>query len=77
MLRLTDFETVQENAGEYYMSTKRQDEYNCVKKQRRIIFITAHSENMGEGYIVMRVVNKETYVAKSVKTCSYLFTSRI
>jgi hypothetical protein len=40
------------------MSTKRQDEYNCVKEQRRIIFITAHSENMGEGYVVMRVVNK-------------------
>jgi len=58
MLRLTDFKTAQGNAGEYYMSTKRQDEYNCVKEQRRIIFITAHSENMGEGYVVMRVVNK-------------------
>jgi len=58
MLRLTDFKTVQGNTGEHYMSTKRQDEYNCVKEQRRIIFITAHSENMGEGYVVMRVVNK-------------------
>ena len=58
MLRLTDFKTAQGNVGEHYMSTKRQDEYNCVKEQRRIIFITAHSENMGEGYVVMRVVNK-------------------
>jgi len=58
MLRLTDFETPQGNIGEHYMSTRRQDEYNCVKGQRRIIFITAHSENMGEGYVVMRVVKK-------------------
>jgi hypothetical protein len=58
MLRLTDFKTVQGNTDEHYMSTKRQDEYNCVKEQRRIIFITAHSENMAEGYVVMRVVNK-------------------
>ncbi len=58
MLRLTDFETAQGNIGEHYMSTRRQDEYNCVIEQRRIIFITAHTENMGEGYVVRSVVNK-------------------
>ena len=58
MLRLTDFKTAQGNTGEHYMSTKRQDEYDCVREQCRIIFVTALSEKMGEGYVVMRVVNK-------------------
>ncbi len=58
MLRLTDFMTVQGNTGEHYMSTKRQDEYDCVRERRRIIFVAAHSKKMGEGYVVIRVINK-------------------
>jgi hypothetical protein len=58
MLRLTDFKTVQGNTGEHYMSTKRQDEYDCVRERRRIIFVAAHSKKMGEGYVVIRVINK-------------------
>jgi hypothetical protein len=58
MLRLTDFETAQGNIGEHYMSTKRQDEYDCVRERRRIIFVAAHSKKMGEGYVVIRVINK-------------------
>ncbi len=58
MLRLTDFKTVQISDGKHYLSTQRQDEYDCVKEQRRIIFVNAYTENMGEGYVVMRVVNK-------------------
>jgi len=38
MLRLTDFKTVQGNAGKQYMSTKRQHEYDCKEEQHRIIF---------------------------------------
>ncbi len=57
MLRLTDFKTVQGNIGEHYMSTKRQDEYDCVRERRRIIFVAAHSKKMGEGYVVIRVIN--------------------
>jgi len=57
MLRLTDFKVVQGNIGEHYMSTKRQDEYDCVRERRRIIFVAAHSKKMGEGYIVIRVIN--------------------
>ena len=52
MLRLTDFKTAQGSTGTQYLSTKRQDEYDCVKKQRRIVYVTAYSENMGAGYIV-------------------------
>ena len=58
MLRLTDFKAVQGNIGEHYMSTKRQDEYDCVRERRRIIFVAAHSKKMGEGYVVIRVINK-------------------
>ena len=58
MLRLTDFNSVQISDGHYYLSTQREDEYDCVKEQRRIIFVNAYTKNMGEGYLVMKVVNK-------------------
>ena len=58
MLRLTDFKTVQGNTGEHYMSTKRQDEYDCVRERRRIIFVVAYSKKMGEGYVVIRAISK-------------------
>lgn len=58
MLRLTDFKTAQGRTGSKYLSTKRQDEYDCIKKQHRIIYVNAYSENMGTGYIVTKVVNE-------------------
>jgi surface-adhesin protein E len=58
MLRLTDFKAAQRIDSKYYLSTKRQDEYDCVKEQYRIIYVNAYTENMGEGNVVMRVVNK-------------------
>jgi hypothetical protein len=58
MLRLTDFKIAQGSTGTKYLSTKRQDEYDCVKKQHRIIYVTAYSKNMEKGYIVMKVVNE-------------------
>lgn len=61
MLRLTDFKTVQRIDSKYYLSTKRQDEYDCVKEQYRIIYVNAYTENMGEGNVVMKVVNKPGY----------------
>jgi len=41
MFRLTDFKTVQISDDQHYLSTERQDEYDCVKEQRRIIFVNA------------------------------------
>lgn len=58
MLRLTNFKTVQISNSQRYLSTQRQDEYDCVKEQHRIIFVNAYTENMGEGYVIMRVVNR-------------------
>jgi hypothetical protein len=58
MLRLTDFKSAQRIDTKYYLSTKRQDEYDCVKEQYRIIYVNAYTENMGEGNVVMRVINK-------------------
>jgi hypothetical protein len=58
MLRLTDFKVAQRIDIKYYLSTKRQDEYDCVKEQYRIIYVNAYTENMGGGNVVMKVVNK-------------------
>ena len=58
ILRLTDFKAVQRIDSKYYLSTKRQDEYDCVKDQYRVIYVNAYTENMGKGYVVMKVVNK-------------------
>ena len=58
MLRLTDFRTAQRIDSKYYLSTLRQDEYDCVKEQHRIIYANAYTESMGEGNVVMKVVNK-------------------
>lgn len=43
MLRLTDFKTAQRIDSKYYLSTKRQDEYDSVKEQYRIIYVNAYT----------------------------------
>ena len=58
MTRLTNFKTVQRINGKYYLSTKRQDEYDCPEQRYRIIYVNAYTENMGEGNVVIRVINK-------------------
>ena len=58
MLRLSNFKTVQKINSTYYLSTKRQDEYDCLKERYRIVYVNAYTENMGEGSVVIRVINK-------------------
>ena len=58
MIRLTNFKTAQRINGKSYLSTKRQDEYDCLKQRYRIIYVNAYTENMGEGKVVIRVINK-------------------
>ena len=58
MIRLTNFKTAQRINGKSYLSTKRQDEYDCLKQRYRIIYVNAYTENMGEGNVVIRVINK-------------------
>ena len=58
MIRLTNFKTAQRINGKSYLSTKRQDEYDCLKQRYRIIYVNAYTENMGDGKVVIRVINK-------------------
>jgi hypothetical protein len=55
MMRLTDFKTVQENAGKQYMSTKKQHEYDCKKERVRTLWSTFYSKNMGDGDVIADV----------------------
>lgn len=52
MLSLIDHKAVTSNAGMTYLSVKAQHEYDCKKGSVRILFSSAHSENMGKGIIV-------------------------
>ncbi len=47
---LTDYNTPQTGAGgKMYWSEKMQTEFNCVDKQRRVLYSSIHAEKMGEG----------------------------
>jgi len=58
MWRLTDFKTAQGNTGKHYMSSKRQDEYDCKEERLRIIALVVYSKNMGKGKVVGSTDNK-------------------
>ena len=54
---LTDYNSVQENVGETYLSAKSQNEYDCTEEQERILYYSWHSENMGKGDVVHAMKN--------------------
>ncbi len=58
MWRLIDYKTAKDAAGKQYMSTKRQDEYDCKEERLRIISLVAYSKNMGKGKVVGTADNK-------------------
>lgn len=48
---LLDFKTVQTVAGNSFLSTKAQDEYDCAEERMRNLAITNFSGNMGRGKV--------------------------
>jgi hypothetical protein len=49
---LTDFNAVEEHKGDKFLSIKAQEQYDCKEEQRRLLYFSRHSENMGGGGIV-------------------------
>jgi len=49
---LIDFNSVQEDSGDKYLSSKSQEEYDCKEEQIRLLYFSWHSENMGKGEVV-------------------------
>jgi len=49
---LENFNSVQEFSGDKYLSQKAQDEFDYKEEQRRLLYFTWHSENMGGGHTV-------------------------
>ena len=43
-----------ESNDEFSMSTREQEEFDCKKEQTRTLYISTHSENMGEGELIFR-----------------------
>ncbi len=52
MWALYDYKTMQESAGDKYLSEKSQYEYDCLEEQIRTPFNEWFSENMGKGEVV-------------------------
>ncbi len=52
MWMLFDFNAVRETEGDKYLSSKAQYEYDCKEEQKRILYFSWHSENMGRGDVV-------------------------
>jgi hypothetical protein len=49
---LYDFKNVQEGAGDRYMSSTFQGEYDCKEVKGRVLAYTWYSENMGGGNVI-------------------------
>jgi len=52
MWMLYDFYSVEEAAGEKYLSHKGQSGYDCKEEQGKTLYFSRHSENMGGGDVV-------------------------
>jgi len=52
MWGLMDYNSVNEGAGYKYLSSKAQNEFDCKEEQRRTLYFSWHSENMGGGDVV-------------------------
>ncbi len=52
MWSLIDFNSVQEDAGDKFLSSKSQNEYDCKEERIRTLYFSWHSENMGGGDVV-------------------------
>ena len=52
MWRLADFNSVQEDHGDKFLSSKSQHEFDCKEEQKRTLYFSWHSENMGGGDVV-------------------------
>lgn len=52
MVSLIDHKTALSRAGKTFMSVKAQHQYDCEGSQVRMLFSSAHSENMGKGEVV-------------------------
>ncbi len=52
MWDLLDFKAALEIHKKQYLSQKSQTEHDCKEEQSRILYVTAHSENMGAGVVV-------------------------
>ena len=51
MWYLSDFKTIQTVAGNSYLSSKLQDEYDCTEERHRLLTYTDFSGNMGSGTV--------------------------
>jgi hypothetical protein len=49
---LINYKTARTEAGKKFVSVKAQHEFNCTDGQVRKLFLSAHSEKMGNGEIV-------------------------
>ena len=54
---LENFNSVQELSGDKYLSQKAQNEFDYKEEQRRLLYFTWHSENMGGGHRSIWEVN--------------------
>ena len=52
MWHLFDFETIQTIAGDSFLSSKSQHEYDCAEELDRLVAFTRFSGNMGSGMVV-------------------------
>lgn len=53
MWSLIDYNLVQEiSANTKFLSQKSQQEYDCKEEQRRTLYFSWHSENMGKGDVI-------------------------
>ena len=53
MWMLHDFKAPEKDAdGQLYLSVKEQKEFDCRQEQRRTLYFSYHSENMGNGNII-------------------------
>lgn len=54
MLALFDYKKPGEISEGTYRSSRMEDEYDCENEQRRRVFLSAHSGQMGDGDVVLR-----------------------
>lgn len=49
MRSLHDYQAAAKAAGNAFLSSETQDEYDCKEKQARTLYFSFHSKNMGKG----------------------------
>jgi hypothetical protein len=80
MWHLFDFETIQTIAGDSFLSSKSQHEYDCAEELDRLVAFTRFSGNMGSGMVVLATqTNKSGNRFNQrvlVKLCGHLRAAR-